>query len=89
MDACPTGSIYFNDGLNIAQKCTGCAHLLDSGWKDTRCVDACPTGAIKFGEEEELADFIKDAEYLAPELGGKPTGLLQEPAQDVHRRHRL
>ncbi len=72
VDACPYGVIYFNDGLNIAQKCTGCAHLLDSGWKEPRCVDACPTGAIKFVEESEAQDFIKSAEFQSPQLKTKP-----------------
>ena len=51
LDACPYGVIYFNTDLNIAQKCTFCAHLLDKDWKEPRCVDACPTGALTFGEE--------------------------------------
>ena len=67
VDACPYGVIYFNDGLNIAQKCTGCAHLLDSGWKEPRCVDACPTLALKFMEESEAKEYIKKAEFLKPE----------------------
>ncbi len=55
MEACPYENvIYFNDDLNIAQKCTFCAHLLDQGWTETRCSDACPTGAFTFGEEEDL-----------------------------------
>ena len=40
MDACPYGAIYFNTDLNIAQKCTGCAHLLDDGWTEPRCVQS-------------------------------------------------
>jgi len=73
VDACPWGRIYFNDDLNLPQKCTGCAHLLDSGeWKVPRCVDACPTEAIKFGEEEEFKDLIKKAEVMNPEIGAKP-----------------
>ena len=28
-DTCPNGMIYFNENLNISQKCTGCAHLID------------------------------------------------------------
>jgi len=72
VDACPYGVIYFNDGLNIAQKCTGCAHLLDGGWKEPRCVDACPTGAIKFGEESELKALIRKAKVLHPEYKAKP-----------------
>ena len=72
VDACPYGVIYFNEDLNIAQKCTGCAHLLDKGWKEPRCADACPTGAIKFGEESELKEQIKKAELLHPEYKAKP-----------------
>ncbi len=71
VDACPYGAIYFNDGLNLAQKCTGCAHLLDSGWKEPRCVDACPTLALKFMEQSEAEGFIKEAEYLKPERKAK------------------
>ena len=73
VDVCPYKAIFFNEGLNIAQKCTGCAHLLDSGeWKIPRCVDACPTEAIKFGEEDDLKELIAKAEVLKPELGHKP-----------------
>lgn len=74
VDLCPYGVIYFNDGLNIAQKCTGCAHLLDGGHAIDvpRCVDACPTEALKFGEESELSDLISKAEILHPEFKAKP-----------------
>jgi len=71
--ACPYENvIYFNDALNIAQKCTFCAHLLDDGWTETRCSDACPTGAFRFGDEAELADLIARAEPLKPGLEVKP-----------------
>jgi Fe-S-cluster-containing dehydrogenase component len=72
VDACPYDVIFFNDGLNIAQKCTGCAHLIDGGWEAPRCADACPTQAIKFGEEAELAGLIEKAEVIGPELGCQP-----------------
>lgn len=72
MDACPYGAIYYNPELNIAQKCTGCAHLLDHGARLPRCVEACPTDALRFGEEEELADFIEGADVLRPETGAFP-----------------
>jgi tetrathionate reductase subunit B len=72
LDACPYGSIYFNSDLNISQKCTFCAHLLDGEWTEPRCVDACPTGALVFGEEEELAELIAGAETLPSETAAKP-----------------
>jgi tetrathionate reductase subunit B len=60
---CPyEGVIWFNEELNISQKCTFCAHLIDKGWNETRCSDVCPTGAFTFGDEEELRDQISRAE---------------------------
>ncbi len=60
VDACPYGAIYWNEEAQVAQKCTGCAHLLDQGWTETRCSQVCPTGAIRLvladdGEMTELA----------------------------------
>jgi Fe-S-cluster-containing dehydrogenase component len=75
LEACPYEDvIYFNDSLNIAQKCTFCAHLLDDGWTEPRCVDACPTGAFRFGDENnaEIMELIAKAEPLKPELAVKP-----------------
>ncbi len=73
VDACPYNAIFFNESLNIAQKCTGCAHLLDGGeWKIPRCADSCPTEAIKFGEEKDFKDLIAKAEVLKPEAKAKP-----------------
>jgi tetrathionate reductase subunit B len=71
VDACPYKAIYMNNGLNIAQKCTGCAHLLDNGWTVPRCVDQCPTDAIKFGEEKDLKEYIDRAEPIKPGLNIK------------------
>jgi Fe-S-cluster-containing dehydrogenase component len=71
MEACPYENvIYFNDDLNIAQKCTFCAHLLDDGWEEPRCVDSCPTGAFTFGDEDDpkIKELIAKAELLKPEL---------------------
>jgi tetrathionate reductase subunit B len=67
VDACPYKVIYFNEDLNIAQKCSGCAHLIDKGWKEPRCVDACPTEALKFMEESEAKVLIEKGERLHPE----------------------
>ena len=73
IDACPYGCIFYNGALQLAQKCTGCAHLLDRGVVFApRCADNCPHQAIKFGEESELSDLIAKAEILHPEYGLKP-----------------
>ena len=70
--ACPYGAIYNNDSLGVCQKCTGCAHLLDSGYAEPRCVESCATGALVFGEEEDLKDLINGAVVMRPETGLRP-----------------
>lgn len=74
LESCPYGCIFWNGGLDIPQKCTFCAHLLDQGWKEPRCVEACCTGAMIFGEYDQLKDIInkRKAEVLNPEFGSKP-----------------
>lgn len=71
-DACPYGVVYWNEQLEIPQKCTGCAHLLDDGWTVPRCVDACAHDALIFGEEEDLKDLLAKAEDLPCGVGTKP-----------------
>jgi len=73
VDGCPHDAIFMNEGLNIAQKCTGCAHLLDNDpeWVVPRCVDQCPTGALPFGEEKDLKKLISKAEKINPEAKTK------------------
>ena len=61
------GAVYWNEELNLPQKCTGCAHLLDDGWTEPRCVDSCPTGALSFDEESELD--LEGAELLEAVAG--------------------
>ena len=39
---CPYGAIYWNEHKQLAQKCTGCAHLIDEGWTETRCRRCAP-----------------------------------------------
>ena len=62
-DACP--NVYWNEVLELPQKCTACAHLLDDGWDVPRCVDFCPTGALQFGEMDELD--LEGAEPVDPD----------------------
>ena len=73
--SCPYGVIYWNDDKQLAQKCTGCAHLIDQGWTETRCSQVCPTGAIKLvlGEDVEMAPLVADGlEVLHRELETSP-----------------
>ena len=69
VDACTYGAIFYNESIEQAQKCTGCAHLLDTGWTEPRCVDACPNGALQFGEQADFKDVIAKAELLPPNTG--------------------
>jgi len=71
--ACPYGSIYWNEELEIPQKCTFCAHLLDQGWKEPRCVEVCPTQALRFGKRAEFVNVIAEAEQLHPEYRRRPS----------------
>lgn len=75
VDACPYDAIVWNEEAEAPQKCTMCAHLLDKGWKKTRCVQSCPTGTLSMlllepAEMEALA-AAQGLETLSPE---KKTG---------------
>jgi tetrathionate reductase subunit B len=73
--ACPYDVIYMNSELNIAQKCTGCAHRVDEE-SLPRCAEICPHDAIVFGDEasgvfREIADGDK-LEIYHPEYQAEP-----------------
>jgi len=76
VDACPYGAIWWNEEKNIPQKCTLCAHLVDEGWKEPRCVQACPTGAMRIvrAEDSEMQKIIESEklEVLNPEYKTRP-----------------
>lgn len=76
VDTCPYGAIWWNDEENVAQKCTLCAHLLDDGWKEPRCVQSCPTGALRVikVEDSRMAQIIEEdnLEVLHPEYDTLP-----------------
>ena len=77
LSACPYRVIYWNGETEIPQKCTFCAHLLDAGWKEPRCVEACPTGALIFGDLDDPDSPVSrlmasgSVEVLHPEYGMK------------------
>lgn len=62
-EACPIGAIFWNEELEIPQKCTMCAELLDDPdylsylgdpkLKKPRCVEACPNHALIFGDLDD------------------------------------
>jgi Fe-S-cluster-containing dehydrogenase component len=74
--ACPYNAIWWNEALNLPQKCTFCAHLIDDGWTKPRCVQSCPTGAleVRFVEEAEMNQIVaaEQLEVLHPELKTRP-----------------
>ena len=76
VDTCPYGVIYWNAEADVAQKCTGCAHLLESGWTETRCTQVCPTEALKLvvADDTEMAELVRaeSLEVYRPELGTAP-----------------
>jgi Fe-S-cluster-containing dehydrogenase component len=75
VQSCPYRVIFWNEAAQVAQKCTMCAHLLDAGYREPRCVEACPTEALLFGDLDDPASAVAQAlaagatEALHPEYG--------------------
>jgi Fe-S-cluster-containing dehydrogenase component len=53
ISSCPYRVIEWNEQEQLPQKCTMCAHMLDKGEKEPRCVESCPTGALIFGDLDD------------------------------------
>jgi Fe-S-cluster-containing dehydrogenase component len=74
--SCPYEAIWWNEEHHTSQKCTFCAHLLDDGWKEPRCVQACPTGALQVvqAEDAEMPKIIesKKLEVRHPQYNTTP-----------------
>jgi Fe-S-cluster-containing dehydrogenase component len=81
VNACPYRVIFWNEELQVPQKCTMCAHMLDAGEKVTRCSEVCPNQALLFGDlddpKSEIAKYVKEHKdeltQLKTEYGTKPT----------------
>jgi len=77
VSSCPYRVIEWNEELQVPQKCTFCAHLLDAGDKEPRCVESCPSGAMVFGDlddpKSEASKLLASGktEILHPEYGMK------------------
>jgi Fe-S-cluster-containing dehydrogenase component len=85
VDACPIHAVYWNEALQIPQKCTMCAELLDDpdypGF-EPRCVEACPNQALVFGD---LADPESEVSKLIAANRVTPlAGLEGVPGNVVH-----
>ncbi len=76
VETCPYEVIYWNEEAQVAQKCTGCAHLMDQGWRETRCSQVCPAGALTLvlADDEDMRARVaaEDLEVLRPELEARP-----------------
>ena len=76
VDACPYGSITWNEELDLPQAWIFDAHLFDQGWDKTREEQHCPTDVfqsvkITDAEMQRIAEE-EGLEVLQPELGTKP-----------------
>jgi Fe-S-cluster-containing dehydrogenase component len=75
--ACPYRVIEWNEESQLPQKCTFCAHMVDKGEKEPRCVEVCPTDALVFGDlddpKSKVAQLVAagNTESLHPEYGLK------------------
>ena len=76
VESCPYGVIYWSKAEKLAQKCTGCAHLIDEGWTQTRCSQVCPTEAMKLvlADDAEMAALVnaEGLEAYRADLGTNP-----------------
>ena len=78
VEACPYGAIYYNEELDLPQKCTGCAHLVDEGLPP-HCVDVCPHEALRMMDESELPEGA----VPAGEVGSPNLYYLNDPKRFV------
>lgn len=72
-DACPISAVFWNEELEIPQKCTMCAELLDDpeylaylgdpALRRPRCVEACPNNALLYGDLDDPKSEI--SQYIA------------------------
>lgn len=76
VEACPYGSIVWNEEQGVPQNWIFDAHLLDKGWKEPRCVQSCPTDAMRSVklDNAEIARLAaaEGLTVLKPELATRP-----------------
>ncbi|MCP5328189.1 MAG: 4Fe-4S dicluster domain-containing protein [Steroidobacteraceae bacterium] len=76
VEACPYGTISWNEEKQIPQAWIFDAHLLDQGWTKTRAEQACSMDVLRSVkvDDEEMRRIREQEglEVLRPELGTKP-----------------
>jgi Fe-S-cluster-containing dehydrogenase component len=76
VDACPYGHIWWNEELGLPQAWPFDAHLIDTGWQQTRGQQSCPTGAMRAlkVEDAEMERLAREEglEVMKPELNARP-----------------
>jgi Fe-S-cluster-containing dehydrogenase component len=84
--SCPYGAIWWNEEKNLPQKCTFCAHLLDSGWNAPRCVQSCPTGALSV-QSADTGELSRLRQLPDWSILGKPDNLTRPRVlyKNLHR----
>ena len=90
VDACPIKAVFWNEELEIPQKCTMCAELLDDpdyvaylgdpALKRPRCVEVCPNQALIFGDlddpNSEISKLVAAEKYTQLEpLAGQESNV--------------
>lgn len=73
---CPHGQIFWNEELELPQKWTFDAHLLDGGWKEPRATQVCPTSALTAvkADDGDMQQRVESGELsaLEPEAATGP-----------------
>lgn len=76
VDACPYGSVFWNEELEIPQAWPFDAHILDNGWKKTKVESCCPTEVFKSVKvtDAEMLRIVEaeDLSTLDSKEGAKP-----------------
>jgi Fe-S-cluster-containing dehydrogenase component len=81
MMACPYGAIYMDPETNTADKCTYCAHRVESGMMPA-CVVACPVQANIFGDLEDDNSHI--SRYISEHQGNVQ---VRKPEKNTNPKH--
>jgi hypothetical protein len=81
MMACPYGAIYMDPETNTADKCTYCAHRVESGMMPA-CVVACPVEANIFGDVEDETSHI--SQYIMAHQGSVQ---VRKPEKHTNPKH--